>query len=607
MRVPLEWLSEYVDVKKSPKEIANSFTLLGLMLEKPISNNILELEHRMDRSDWLSILGCARDLAAFEKLDLKFPKLHKEPGKPGGNVKIKVDCPEIVRRFNTRVFRNITVKESPEWLKKRLKEYGMPTINNIVDITNYVMVELGNPMHAQDLSKFERQEIVIRRAKNGEKMTTLDGTTLELDNEMFVLTQNGKPTVLGGIVGGATTAVDLSTKNIILDAGNYDQANIRKNSRKVKIQNETVSRYDKYLHPKLTEIAIKRATQLILELAGGDYYENEDYYPKEIPEKEITLPLQRIETLSGIKLKSETIKDIVTRLGYEILSEENGQLKLKVPYFRTDVEVYDDVVADILRINNYENISSQLINAAPPKEITSEIYKFEETLRDALVNLGLHEHITDPLVPYKNKKNQIMLENSQSSEKNALRTGIYETLYPIVAEYKKQGISGVGLFEIGKVYEKDKDYMETRVVEVICESNLSPYEKSLKTKEIYYGLLHILGISNVKVNLSYNSFAIKTEDLMNAPKKNLRVVEEYQNKIFEDISITLDVTKSFGSIYEKITNFDKRINKATVMEEYFDTDKSKKSVLVRLEFLERETSATQATEIKNKLSNLLKS
>lgn len=198
------------------------------------------------------------------------------------------------------------------------------------------------------------------------------------------------------------------------------------------------------------------------------------------------------------------------------------------------------------------------------------------------------------------------MENSQSSEKNALRTYIYETLYPVVADYKKQGVNEVGLFEIGKVYEKNKEkYDEIREVEVICESDLSPYEKSLKTKTVYYGLLNILGVKEVKADLRYNSFTIKTEDLLKAPKKNFRVVEEYQNKIFEDLSVTVPTNKSFGPVFEKITKFDSKIYKVSVLEEYYDEKKSKKSVLVRLEFLEKDVSAGEATEIKNKLNSQL--
>ena len=300
MKIPLIWLKDYLDIDKTPKEIAESFTALGLMLEKPFENDVLELEHRFDRSDWLSVIGCARDLSAIEKIELKLPKRFEGKGKEGGGVAIKVECPHVVNRFNTKVFRNVKVGKSPEWLSKRLKLYGIPSINNIVDITNFVMVECGQPMHAQDLSKFGKEEIVIRMAKNGEEITTLDGTKAKLDPSVFILTQNDKPITIGGIIGGIETAVTESTTYIILDAGNYDQSLVRNTARKYKIHNETVLRYDKFLHPDGTQLALERAAYLISELAGGDYYENVDYYPKRLPLSTSKIRLDRIKKICGI-------------------------------------------------------------------------------------------------------------------------------------------------------------------------------------------------------------------------------------------------------------------------------------------------------------------
>jgi phenylalanyl-tRNA synthetase beta chain len=197
MKVPLIWLKDYIDTKKTPKEIAESFTALGLMLDKPIEKDVLDLEHRMDRSDWLSIIGCARDFAAMEGLKFKFPELNKTAGKQPKKsqiIDIKIECPDLVHRFNTRVFRGIKVKKSPKWLSERLEAYGIPSINNIVDITNFVMVELGQPMHAQDIAKMEKPEIVIRRAKDNEEITTLLGQQIKLNSkqlsgELLVLNQ----------------------------------------------------------------------------------------------------------------------------------------------------------------------------------------------------------------------------------------------------------------------------------------------------------------------------------------------------------------------------------------------------------------------------------
>lgn len=636
MRVPIEWLKEYVDVKKSPKDAAESFTLLGLMLDKPVQkDSVLDLEHRMDRSDWLSIIGCARDYAAFEDLELKMPKLNEKPGKkPQKNqiVKIDVKCPDVVKRFNTRVFRGITVKESPKWLKSRLEAYGIPSINNIVDITNYVMVEFGQPMHAQDLAKMKAQEIVIRKAKKGEKVTTLLGETIELTPDQFVLTQAGEPTVIGGIVGGNTTGVDESTTNIVLDAGNYDQNNIRKSSRQLKIQNETVLRYDKFLHPKLTEIALERATYLILELAGGEYYENIDWYPKKHSPQKLTFRTSRLKKIGGMSMDSDKIKQILSKLEYKILSEKEvdggSEFEIEVPYFRTDVVVEDDIVADILRINNYSKIPSKLLNMAPPKEITPKIYVFEDRLRDYLVSAGLHEHITESLVEKNDQiSGQVILENALTSDKSALRTELQTGLGKVVSNYHKHGYKEAGVFEIGNTYHlrgdklKHTSYEEVRSLQVTYKNlEMTPLENSKQVRKILSSLLNNLGIENYDLiktekgvrleidgekigHLDICCFCLLTEMLMKHAKQSKRVVSELTTYTKEDFAIMLELEKPIGPIFKEIKNYHKSIVGVEIKEEYTGKgiDEGLKSVLIEVTY---NTSNTE--DIRDKLIKDLK-
>lgn len=626
MKIPLNWLKEYIKTNKDKKEIANSFTALGLMLDKPTEGELLDLEHRMDRSDWLSIIGCARDLAAFENTNLIFPELYKEKGKDlpeNEKIKIEIKCPNKVNRFNTRVFKNIKVGKSPKWMKERLETYGIPSINNIVDITNYVMVELGQPMHAQDIDKLGAKEIIIRDAKKGEKIVTLLGETVELAEENFVLTQNDKPTVIGGIVGGKETGVTENTTNIILDAGNYNQVFIRKASRKLKIQNETVSRCDKFLHPELTEIALQRATKLILDIAGGEYYENEDCYPNRPEIKTQNFRMKRLEQLSGMKFDIETIKNILTKLEYKIIEEKNTnettnyEIKLEIPYFRTDVEVEDDIVADILRISNYENIPLELIQSAPPKEITPDIYKFEDKVRDILVNLGLHEHITDPLIEKGNndkKYKEIVLENALTSEKSALRTDLKQTLNHVLENYKKHKINEIGIFEIGKIYyidsnlNKENKYIEERVLEIIyLNQNLTPKENADKFKTILNRLLEELKIEWGSIQKFWTitpyTVSIPLENLMQLSKedksknKQSNIVDKVSSYTTEDLSIILNLVQPFGDIYQTIKNTSKDILDVEVLEEY-KVNEIQKSILVRITFNTSDTKSIREEILK---------
>ncbi len=648
MKIPLGWLKDYIDLEDlTPKEIGDAFTQLGLMLDKPFDGKVFDLEHRFDRSDWLSILGCARDLAAFLGRDIKLPKTFTQEGKKPTKerlVDIRVESPDAVNRFNTRIFRNVTIKSSPAWLKERLEAYGIPSINNIVDITNYVMVELGQPMHAQDLAKFRKQEIVIRKAHNEEKIVTFLGDEVTLYPEAFVLTQDGVATVLGGIVGGRETGVDQTTKDIILDAGNYDQNIVRKVSRKLKIQNETVLRYDKFLHPDLTQYAIERATYLIQELAGGDYYQNIDWNPKESKPKTMTLRYSRLLQLAGFDVAQDHVEKILTRLGYTIDRKTSGGLDVTVPYFRTDIEVEDDVVSDILRINGYAKIPTAQIQSAPPKEVTPEIYKLEERLRDYMVQLGAHEHITDPLVSSTLSRNenlagnfvdgmagQITLENSQNSQKTALRTSIAETLKEIVPNYTKNKIISGTLFEIGKIYtQKDTKktyeyYQETRVLEcLVFDKNKSPKELHKITSSLLGGLLENVGIQNLRLTktspteasihandmvigtLRYNGFTLLTEELLVNPPHPQHVLTDIRTDNAIETSLIISKDLPVGTLIDALAKAN-GVTKVEFLEEYAgkELDDNKRAVLIKVYFIP-EVNQNHAEKTVNSVISALK-
>ncbi len=565
MKIPLIWLKDYLDTDKPARQLAKSFTQLGLMLDKPLgSDNVLDLEHRMDRADWLSVIGCARDLAAFEEVQLKLPKGYNKPGHAPSTIDqipVTVKTP-AVRRFQTRVFRGIKVGPSPKWLVDRLTAYGMESINNVVDITNFVMVEYGQPMHAQDLAKLKTREITIRPAKKGEKVTTLLGTEVELDPETFVLSSGGEVTVIGGIVGGKNTGVTNSTTNIILDAGNYDSRVVRKNSRRLKIINESVSRYDKFLDPRLIDVAISRATALILELAGGEYFENDDYYPSPVVPQTLKLRLSRLKLISGMEIKLARVKKILKDLGYIVVEEGEGELVLEVPYYRTDIEVEDDLVSDILRINNYSSIPTQALSTAIPKDITLPITLFEEKLKNILLAQGAHEHITTSLATFNDESGQIELVNALTQDQNALRTSLVGGLTKVASAYRKHKMPYIAVFEIGKVFSKKKDsFLEESVVTVLFE-NKSKVGDSLAT------LLSGLGISSYQVTNSLDitvdgktigrvakdSYTLITNKLLEVVKDYTGIISEYARSNSLDLSLIAGKDISYADIIAVIND-----------------------------------------------------
>lgn len=625
MKVPVEWLQQYISFTKDSKELARAFTMVGLLLDKPVTKyesdgyktDILDLEHRMDRSDWLSIMGCARDIAAYFDTEVKYPKMLKEnfaQVSSADKIEIKVDCPDLVNRFNTIVVKNVKVQKSPDWLKNRLESYGIPSINNIVDITNYIMVELGQPMHAQDISKMRAKEIVIRRAKEGEKLTTFLGETMQLDENMFVLTQAGVPTVIGGIVGGEETGVDFNTRDIVLDAGNYDQVNIRQTSRRLKIQNETVLRYDKLLNPHLTQTAIERAAQLIQELAGGEIYANEDYISPNanLELKTMTLTKARLDLLSGQDFDFSLAENILKNLEYQVVEQTPTELVLQVPYFRTDVDVEDDIVADVLRINGYDKISPQQLTGVIPQEITPNILKLEDKFRQSAVKAGLNEYITSPFVEKDSTQAQIELVNTVNQGMNALRTTIDQTLRTNLQTYTHNNIEITGIFEIGTVFGKVANkFTETRHFQVIVYPAQSALETSNKTKQVLSTIMKDLGykhsvikkgsdyeimLEKTKIGkITHDSFYIDLELLIGKKAQNIKIKEKVPNYKTRDITVSAR-SERIGEALYYLNNSYPNLLKIEVNSEYFNKATQTKTIGVRLYFDE---AVLDAEKIKN--------
>jgi phenylalanyl-tRNA synthetase beta chain len=593
MIIPLIWLKDYIHTSKSPKELAKAFTEIGLMLDRPIYGEVLDLEHRMDRSDWLSITGCARDIAAFEDLKLHFPKLNSTKLPKTDEVYVQVRSNKV-NRFKTRVIKNVKVGESPDFIKQRLEAYGLPVINNIVDITNFVMVEMGQPLHAQDLAKFEKREIILRDTKENEVIQTLDSSIMKLKENTLVLSENNNPICIGGIVGGLRTGVTETTTEIVLDSGNYDQAAIRKTSREVGIRNETVLRSEKFLSPELVDLAIVRATDLILEYAGGEAFENSDFEKEKYHPKIMTLHKERLDLISGETNYFEKAEKILEALDYEIIENKDNKIKVQVPFFRTDVEVEDDLVADVIRISGYSQIKPKPINNYPPRELTPEILKLETRLVDLLISAGFHEHITDPIVKYDGISHRILLQNSVNSEKDSLRVSIRETLNPVLKNYQKHGKNEIKLFEIGNNYFKNNlELVEEKSLGIIFETGDS-LSNSQNIRKIIDNLMSNLNIdyyfkkSAKHVSIfsgekeigyfSGNFTELNVAKLLELTTFKPYVQTELENLSKEDLTFITHIDYESGEIIEFIRNISPLVSKLEFIGEYLDGSNRKVTV-----------------------------
>jgi phenylalanyl-tRNA synthetase beta chain len=289
MIVPISWLNEYIDGPTDAQELAEKFTFIGYMLDHPVyqvgDDYILDLEVRQNRSDCLSLIGLARELGAVIDKHVMMPQILDLSNVSSGKTKINIENAELCYRFNTLTISNIENKQSPDWMKKKLESYGIKSINALVDITNYVMIELGQPLHAFDAHKISNKELTIRTARENETITLLGNKSVNLTQDDLIIADASGPIAIAGIMGGDEKGISESTTEIILEAATYSQANIRRSTIRHDIRTEASTRLEKFLHPDLTELALSRAAQLIKDVIGGEIVDHSDQYPHHFEEK----------------------------------------------------------------------------------------------------------------------------------------------------------------------------------------------------------------------------------------------------------------------------------------------------------------------------------
>ncbi len=472
MKIPIGWLKDYIEVKDE-QALIDSLTAIGHMQDGPPKEgalgNVYDLEIRQNRPDCLSIVGIAREAAAARGDKLNKPHAKPQPlSEMSGGYTVTIKDSSQCYRFNTLVLENIKVGESPQFIKERLEAYGIKVVNNVVDITNFVMVELGQPLHAFDLAKMGKQSVVIRSASKGEELEVLGAQTVKLTEEDLLVATEESAIAVAGIIGGAGTAVDDSTTSILLEAATYNQAYIRRTSRRLQLRTEASTRHEKFLHPKLTEIALTRAVELLVKHAGAKVANHIDTYPHPKKEPTIALHISKIKTLGGVSLKKSEIEKILEDLFIAARPGDGDLLEVTPAYFRTDLAIEEDIIEEVIRIHGYEHIPATLPHQPPPPSLEgSEITK-EEAVRDLMVEAGYDEQITEPLVEKnETQRDPVVLQNSLNSDKTMLRTSLKASLAGCIKNQQKYGKKIIQLFEVGKIYYKEgAGYKEQKMLGV---------------------------------------------------------------------------------------------------------------------------------------------
>jgi len=459
---------------------------IGVPLGAYLGDVVLDLDITPNRPDCLSIIGIAREIAALTGEPLRLPKIHYEETEESIDSFASVDIvdPDLCPRYCASLIIGIKIAPSPSWLQQRLNSCGMRPINNVVDVTNYVMLEYGQPLHAFDYHKLKGRQIIVRRAGNSETITTLDGSERTLNADILVIADKEEAVAVAGIMGGLNSEVTDRTDTILLESANFNQATIRRGCSRLQFQSEASIRFDKGLNSGLPLLPLKRATQLLLELAGGRAAKGIiDVYPAKSKPKLISLTTREVKRLSGLKVNIEEILKVLKALGFECREGDSGsQISVSVPYWRSDIKCSADLVEEVVRIIGYEKVPITRLGSPLPqqKSILSPSARqsnLKEKLRNILTGLGFQEILTYSLVSLEKlqklfpklelKVLPLKVANPMTKEQEYLRTSLRAGLLSTLSHNQKFEQAGIRLFEIGKVFlPQGKDLPEEK--EMLC-------------------------------------------------------------------------------------------------------------------------------------------
>lgn len=476
MKIPYSWLKDYVDIKLDPRQLAERFTMAGLevvSIEDKGEDSIFEIEITSNRPDWLSIIGVAREAAAIcgkryvNQLQVLASQVKLVQGQANG-LRITIEDKKGCSRYVGRIISGVKVAPAPEWMQKRLEACGIRPINNVVDITNYVLLEYGQPLHAFDYAKLVGGKIVVRRAGKGEEIVAIDGAKIKLDEGILVIADEKRPIALAGIMGGLDSEVLSGTKTVLLESACFDPALTRRASRKLGIASESSYRFERGIDFEGVLKASDRAAELLVKLCGGIIsYKTIDLKAITPKPKKIFLSTKKTNDVLGITIPDKKQEAILKSLGFAAKKSKGG-FDVTAPSFRRDTLLDVDLMEEIARIFGYDNVPVSLsqrparqtaggqAGSAQPK---SKDKILEDLAKGSLIGLGLNEVITYSLISPKiliksglKSEGLIELENPLSEEQKVMRPSLIPSMLSIISRNINRKNLNLKLFEIGRVY-----------------------------------------------------------------------------------------------------------------------------------------------------------
>lgn len=472
-----------IPVDRYPGQIEHGIMILPKEMENRIGENIvdvlgleeeiLDFEITSNRPDCLSIEGLGRETAISLNTEFKNPRknldeMNVENKSEIEGVKVDIAAPDLCYRYIARVVKDVKVGQSPEWMKRRLEACGIRSINNIVDITNYVMLELGQPMHAFDINSIAGKHITVRRANDGEKITTLDEQERVLSNDMLVIADSEKAVAIAGVMGAQNSEIEETTTTVVFESAVFNGGSVRKTAKKVGLRTEASSRYEKGLPQENAERSINRAVELVELIGAGKAVDGKvDVYPTKQEFNKVEFNPEKINKLLGTDISKEDMIKTLEKLEMKV----DGDVVIP-PYFRVDIERLADLAEEIVRFYGYDKVGCTLINSEATLGIRTKSQKLTDKIRQTLINKGLSEICTYGFISEKDldkmciaedsdlRSQVIKVKNPLSEDYSIMRTTSLPSMMQTIVTNQSKKNKNVGLFDISRVYRNVNNQIE---------------------------------------------------------------------------------------------------------------------------------------------------
>lgn len=469
MRVPYGWLQEFVSVPVPPRELANRLTMAGFEVEEIVEVDgeaVLDVSVTSNRGDALSMTGIAREVAALFNAHVAHPALTVSETGPAVEslAKVIVEAPDLCPRYVARVLLGVSIKPSPAYMQQRLTAAGVRPINNVVDATNYVMLELGQPLHAFDLEQLTDHTIIVRRARDEEPFTTLDGIERTLTNNMLVIADADRAVALGGIMGGENSEVTPTTANLLLESAHFDRTAIRRTARANGLSTESSYRFERIVDPAGAARAADRVAQLIVEWGGGVMARGVIDVKTDLPAlRVIVLRPARVNAVLGTDISTTEMVAALTGLEMAV-RDEGGIISVTIPTFRPDLVEEMDLIEEVARIYGYERIPTRVPGGITHAGRLAPELDFENRVRELLTGVGLFEGSAYSLIDYRildllqlpptapERVEIVPLRNPKSEDYTHLRPSLLVSLLESLRNNARRNIGDVQVFEIGRIF-----------------------------------------------------------------------------------------------------------------------------------------------------------